>query len=221
MKKEDTNMKIEKLFYIFKYEKMKTTLEQDIQSFRNIIKALTKYYSVGNTDPHDYWGSTNSDDESNPCQNHCPQKVPCESPNDSCYLLENENPNYKVTKEMVDDFLKDCEDDDVEDCDIFFHLREYKEPDENGNPVFTSSKHWGGTNDFGFPTFTYDVELEIWIAESCGATWMFRFLEPFNYVDDPNIHVRDLSKNTVDNLLKGKRFILDDDEEGKLVPLDI
>jgi hypothetical protein len=159
-----------------------TTLQEDINSFRNIIKILKKFNSVGDTDPSGYFGSLSSDDEDS-CteknkehyENHYPCKIKCEIINSVDFDVPiNEIDNY-------DEFMENAF---PEDCCIFYSLYEI-EPDENGNPQFESDKSWWGCNDFSSTRFTYNSKLQLW---ACEYDIYFRFLNPVSikcsYLED-------------------------------------
>ncbi len=168
----------------------KTTLEQDIQSFRNIIRCLRKFHSVGDNDP-----SEDFTDEFNPPYHlHYTVPVHCRTHLWNC----TEPP---ASRQEIED------EEDYEDCNIFFHLAESKQPDENGNPKFQCMKFWGGTCDFMGPEYIWDAKLGIWSADSFGGEMYFEFLEPFEYEDNLSVPLRpDLREQTIQELAKGKRI---------------
>ena len=126
-----------------------STKERDIVSFRNIIKALDEYTSVGTVNPDKYFTFDDVDD------NHCPIKLRCE-------LL------------CVDQYSDEEIVVDEDACVIFFHLVESK-----NEPKFLSMKSWWGCNDFTCPEFIWDEELQLWSCDSFGSGTYIRFLEPF------------------------------------------
>jgi len=156
-----------------------TSLEQDITSFRNIIKVLQKYETIGDCHPNNFWSGES---------NHFREQLKCETI----------NWNDDTPPEDLEDILENG-DQEYGYCNIFFHLIE-QEP-KNGCPSFLSMKHWGGQCDYDYPEFIWIEKLQMWGSDSCGSDCFFRFLEPFEYTEEPDVALRsDLAEQTIEKL---------------------
>jgi hypothetical protein len=188
----------EKIYGYISYARIMSKLQEDIQSFRNIIKCLQKYNSVGDQDPNQTWSS----DIDTPVECINPYFVDGRPALANKCMMYNWCDTKKPTnrEEIINQGME-------EECVIFFHLVESKKS-KSGIPTFQSMKFWGGTCDFMYPEFTYDPDLKIWSADSFGGEMYFEWTTPFIFQDTLKDIRSDLHDQVIEKL--GKHLRVDE-----------